>query len=134
MNLYNRYETSKEAEENGIDLIFGDGIRITVRRIHSGNKKFANRAKIFNKKYGRQLENGNLSDDIQRQFIAETYAKAVVVDWKGVTDKEGKKLEFNEKNCIKILVDLPDLMEEIADYASSFENFRQANLDENVKN
>ena len=52
-------------------------------------------------------------DEPPAKALAVIYAEAVVVDWRGVTDREGKPLECTPKNIVKVLADLPILFQQL---------------------
>ena len=98
MNIYNEFGTDENAEKEGVSLIFGEGVKMTVKRAGSSNKAFARKQKLFNKKYGFQMEHSTLDDKTVRKEMAKIYAETIVIGWEGFTDKKGKELPFTKEN------------------------------------
>ena len=72
------------------------------------------------------------------RLLAELYADHVVIAWKGVLDPEDserkKLLSFNRENVIRMLVELPVVFDDVAQYAVDFETFRGEQIEEAAKN
>lgn len=135
MSFYKVYTTDPELEaKKGIDLDYGDCGVITIHRAGGANKKFAT---VLNSKmapYRRQLQNGTIDEAVASKVLAEVYAEAVIVGWKGVKGKDGKNLAFNSKNVLELLTDLPELFKDIQEQANSIANFRQEQIEAEQKN
>lgn len=131
MNLYEVYKTdaNKEAEE-GIKVDLPGGASISLRRAGGGNGLFDRAMDTVMKPYRRQLQMGTLDDGKADELMARVYARAVVIDWQGVTDEKGKKLDCTEENVVKLFTDLPDLFEDIKAQASNMANFRRQEQEE----
>ncbi len=129
---YDVYETDENLESGqGVEAEYPFGTFI-INRAGGMNKKFS---RVFNAKlkpHRRKYEQGVLEDDIQERILAETYAETVILGWKDVHDRNGKKLTFNVKNCVKLLLDLPDFFAELQNQANSFATFKadQENIEE----
>ena len=52
-------------------------------------------------------------DEPPAKALAVIYAEAVVVAWRGVTDREGKTLDLTPKNVVTLLADLPILFQQL---------------------
>jgi hypothetical protein len=134
-NFYDAFSTDRELETGqGIDLDYGDCGRITIHRAGGANKKFASVFAAKLRPYERQMQMGTLDDGTAERLLAETYAEAVVVGWKGVKDAKGKSLEFDKKACVALLLDLPELFKDIQEQAGRAANFRRAGIEAAAKN
>lgn len=121
-NLYALFETDKNLEMNGIVLKFGDS-SFRVKRAGGANRNFDT---IFNDKtraVSSKLQMSSLSPEQSDAILMEVYVEAVVMSWEDVTDREGNILEFNLKNFVQIMTDLPDLWKGLRTAAADMDHF-----------
>ena len=139
MSLYSQYKTDQDLEVNGIVLNYGkndkgQNIDFRIARAGGGNTKFAKVAEAVLKPYRRQLNNETLDITVLDGLFRIIYAKAVVLGWSGVEDENGKSLEFNEQNVVKVFEDLPDVFADVRAAAEKASLFRRQALEDESKN
>lgn len=135
MSFYKTFGTDNELENGkGLDLDYGSDGVITIHRAGGANKKYSTVAAQRLKPYARKIQNGTADPETISRVMAEIYAEAVIIGWKGVKGQDGKALAFNKENVVKLLTDLPDLFEDIQDQATRLSNFRQEQNEEIAKN
>lgn len=135
MDLYKTFATDKNLETTGITLAYGDNsrgqpIEIDIARAGGANVKFSKVLEAKMRPYRRAVANGSLDEKVALKVLVETYAEAVVVNWRGVLDREGNELEFNRDNVVKVFLDLPDLFMDVQAQAQQAALFREAVLEE----
>lgn len=137
-NLYKEFGTDQDQERDGIWIEYGDeadgNYSIKLARAGGNNKRFAKVLERKSRPHRRKLETNTASAGLAEKLLIETFAETVVLDWKNITDAEGKEFPFSKKNCIKLFTDLPDLFAMIRDEASAMVNFQQVGLEEDEKN
>jgi hypothetical protein len=129
MSLYDRYGTNKELEENGVWVEFGDGVQLLLARIKSQRSLSAKKA--AEKPYREVLRNASrmgkeVTEDIQTRIALNWLVNGVVLDWKEVTDRTGKKLKFSPDNARDLFEDLPDFLDDVVFAASSQATYQEA--------
>ena len=125
MNLYETFATDKDAENGkGIVLRYGEKTSISIHRAGGANQRFLKRYEAKMKPYTRQVQTNTMDEELSRRLTAELYAETVLVGWEGVTDEAGNPLEFNVENATKVLLDLPDLFNDIRSAANDRTLFR----------
>lgn len=133
--FFSELVTDKDLESGaGIVLDYGDLGQITIHRAGGSNKKFANVFAAKLRPYERQMNMGTLSDDLAEQLLAATYAETVIVGWKGVKGEDGKDMPFNKKNCVNLLIKVPELFRDIQEQANKAANFRREQVEEEKGN
>ena len=131
MNLYEVYKTDTTKErENGIRVDLPGDAAIWLRRAGGANSHFDRAMDAVMKPYRRQLQMGTLDDGKAEELMATVYARSVVIDWEGVTDEQGNKLDCTEENIVKVFTDLPDLFEDVKAQAGNMANFRREEVEE----
>ena len=144
--LYKTFETDTDLERQGITVNFGS-VKFLLARAGGRNKAFKDLFQAKAKRHRVELDNETLSDEIADQIMAESYAEAVILGWytrkedengdavlvKGeevwedhIVLKDGKKVKYNVKDCVQLLLDLPDMFQTLQNYASKSANFRKA--------
>lgn len=135
MGTYSSFETDKEVESSkGVTLDYGKAGKFTIHRAGGSNQKFKNYAQAKMKPYTRQLQQNTLDDDVANELNADIFAKTVVVNWEGVTDRAGNPLPYSYENCRQLLLELPDLFTDIQRCAQDQSLFRKEIVDDVVGN
>lgn len=126
-SLYDKFATSKDAEQGtGIVLDYGDAGKITIHRAGGANRRFKDYTSAKLKPFTRQINAGTMDEEVSRKLTADIYAKTVIVGWEGVTGPDGEELEFTVENVTQVLLDLPDLFDDIQRAAQDASLFRAA--------
>lgn len=130
---YDLFSTDADVENKGITLDFGD-FAIRIARAGGANKKYAKALVRILKPFRKAIATNTISDARQSALMAEVYAESVILDWVNVKDRDGVNMEFNKENCIKLLVDLPVLFQQIMADAENYNNFKAIEAEEVAKN
>lgn len=133
MNIYETFETEKDLEKNGVVIDYGS-FSFTVARAGGSNQKYNKVLESLTKPFRRAIETETMDNSKTEAILMEVYAKSVILGWSGVTDKKGKPLEFNVKNCIEIFKDLPDLFKDIQSQSNKNVLFRKVIMEDEAKN
>ena len=73
----------------------------------------------------KKIENGTLDPETLRDLMCQSMAEALILDWKKVTDGEGKEVPYSPASGYKALKNNPDLRDFISEFSMNLENFRQ---------
>lgn len=125
-----RYKTDRNLEENGQWVELGDGLEIKVARISSERSKAVRHR--LEKPYAKMR--GEIPTSIQEQILIKQIAEAVLLDWKGVTDEEGKAVECTLDAKIKMLTEFKDFLQDVVMVAMEAETFKAQKIEEASKN
>ena len=71
-----------------------------------------------------------MTADDRIEVLAKCLADSILLDWKGITDMEGKNLKYTTEMAYKALKFDLDLREFVADQADISENFRADEVEE----
>jgi hypothetical protein len=135
MSLYTLYETDSDLEQGGVILNYEEGVRLKIARAGGANTKYAKSLERITRPYRRKDGTMmHIEDDIATEMYCRVYAESVVVDWEGVTDRDGNLMEFSVENCVRLFTDLPDLFADVRNAADGIENFKMDQLEGEVKN
>ena len=144
--LFKTFEMDTDLEREGISINYGS-VKFQIARAGGRNKAFKDIFQAKAKKHRVQLDNESMSDDMADRIMAESYAEAVILGWwtrkedengdpildaKGdekwvdtVENKAGKKVKFSKEECVKLLLELPDLFLSLQSYAQKSANYRK---------
>ena len=123
MSIYKRFKTDSELEAKaGIELDYGDGVKIRVLRAGGSNLAFQKALRDALIKQGRKLS--SMTDEESVRGMAEIYADTVILGWEGITDENDEPLSFSKSNVVKVLTELPELFRDIQSAAQSVDLFR----------
>lgn len=127
-NPYELFGTDDSLETKGVELNYGD-FSITVARAGGANRAYQKALEAKTKPIRRALAAGQADPKRTAAIMREVFAESVVLGWKGVTGKDGKKLPFTKANCVKLFNDLPDLFADVMTQASSHLAFQASDLE-----
>lgn len=139
MSIYSMYKTDKAKEENGIWIPFGktekgQEISFKIARASKTNAKYSKALERLMKPYQKQIRLNTLSDDVANNVMIEAFCEGILLDWKGISDEEGKEMKYSKENAIKLMNDLPDLFNDLQEQSNSMTLFKEEELQENSKN
>lgn len=133
-NPYELFGTSEQHEQQGIELDYGD-FSITVARAGGSNRRYQKMLEAKTKPFRRILAAGGKVDpERMSAAMREVFAETVVLSWKNVADKKGKKMAFNKENVMKLFKDLPDLFNDVMGQASNFQLFQDLETEQDQGN
>lgn len=146
MSLFKQFKTDAEVEKKGILLDYGpnkdlepvDGVhpRIAIRVARAGgsNEAYLKRLEARAKPLRRQIQMETVDRTQLEQLVKDVYAETVVLGWENVTDVDGKLMEFNKQNCIKLFEALPDLFQDIQEQSQRAALYRASIREDDAKN
>lgn len=133
-SIYSTFSTSKEKEQDGIELDYGEVGSIFIARAGGSNKKFAKALEFRARPHKRQMDKGTLAEDVANQLMIEVFADTIILGWKGIKDKEGSEMVYNRENVIKLFLDLPELFADVSEQATTMGNFQYEETEDDSKN
>jgi len=132
--LYDLYETDLDLEKEGVWVEITADIKVKIAAL--GNKNHQEAIEKFAKPYKSQIRHKTISVEVEEDLHLKAIAKAVLVDWEGMTDREGKALPYSFDNCYALLSD-PKMKRFKADIlliAKEAETFKNVEVEDAVKN
>lgn len=127
-SIFELFETDHAREQEGVDIRFGKYGSITVRRAGGTNSMYQASLARHSEPYRDLLKVKAKKPDaktikILRDVQMHAFVETVVLGWAFV-DRQGKAMEFSQKNCFAIFKKMPDLFDQVLDEASSVANFQ----------
>jgi hypothetical protein len=126
--LYEAYETSKNAERDGVWVEDVGGARFLVSRMGGSNSKFQKALTAAMKPHLREIQLNIIDNEALEPVMRKVFIDTILLDWEFVTDREGAVLAFSKENAAKLFNDLPDLYSRLREQASNYTNFRASAL------
>ena len=121
MDIFKEFATDEKLETEGRWISLGKGARIKVAR--DNNEKFVKLMRELLEEHRITLEEGNeAADELARDIVRRAKAKAVLVDFEGITYK-GKKMEYSEDNAFKLL-GIKDFRRLVDEYSQEFSAYK----------
>ena len=141
MSLYKQFATNSEKETEGVKIEFHEATNddgsiptFVVSRMGKSNKRYSKALEAATRPYRRQIELGTMNNDKAEEIFLGVFVDTVLKGWKNVRDEDGKPLEFTKAAAVKLFTDLPEVYERLQEEAKLSANFRDAALEEEVKN
>lgn len=137
LSIYELYETDLTKEVEGFWHNVTKKISVKMARAGGANLAFTKAMEFKtreHRKRGGALEGNEMDIDLVTGIMKEAFAETIILDWKGITNKEGKKVPFSVAAAKKLIADLPDLYNELRDAAGLAANFRLEGIKEDVGN
>ena len=135
LSIFDICETDTEAEENGrwFTDIFGDGTNVDVKLRRLSSKVSVNARRRIALPFQRHAKRGELPDNINVKILCRQLAEAVIVDWRGVADKDGA-IEYSADVADMLLTKLPNFRGQILALSMSMDAFRVEDRGDAEKN
>ncbi len=141
MSLYKQFATNTDKEIEGIEVQMteaenedGSIPTFVVSRMGKSNKRYSKALEAATRPYRRQIELGTMNNDKAEEIFMGVFVDTVLKGWKNVRDENGAELPFNKQSATKLFTDLPEVYERLQEDAKLSANFRDAALEEEVKN
>lgn len=133
-NLYDLYQTDLNLETEGVWVAITKDIQVKVAALPNPN--FTEFLTKLQKPYKGQIRKGLLDKDIEEDLYVKAVAKTVLIDWKGIKDKDNKDLPYSYENAYTILSDksMKRFKSEILLLSTEAETFKSEEKDEAIKN
>lgn len=139
-NPYAAFGTDSALETNGIRLDYG-GFYFDVRRAGGSNKRFAKVLEAKMRPHRRAIQAETIKDETANRIVAEAFAEAVFLGWgcdefgEGkMPGKDGAPLDFSVENCVRLMLDLPDLFADIRQQTDKLALFKRDQAEADAKN
>ena len=142
-SIYEMYATDHQREVEGFWHPVSEKISFKLARAGGANMTYTQVLEAKTRPHRREVDSLNTDTDkkvrqstldLLNRLMRESFAEAVIQDWKGVTDEKGKKLVFSPAAATKLLTDLPDLFIELREVAAKQANFRHEDIKDDVGN
>lgn len=136
VSIFDICETDSSAEEDGrwFKDIFGDGTNIDVKLRHITCSESMNVRRRLDRANRRLMVKGEYPTPVAIKLLIEQVAEAVLVDWRGIIDREGNEIPYSKDAAIKLLTELRTFRDGIVAMAQSIDNFRVEDREEAEKN
>ena len=137
MNIYEKFETDKNAEVDGIWVELGTGKddpSFKLGRMGGSNKKYEKTLDTAMAPHRRKMELGVMDEDTAKTVLLDVFSKSVLLDWKNVKDRDGKEIKFSPKKVVEVMSELPDLHNMLVVQAKNADLFKTAQLKSDAGN
>lgn len=144
-NLYTMFKTEEKHETQGVWLEYGrtdptpehpegEPIRIKIARAGGKNMSFNKALEKATRPYRKAIQTGTIALDTIENLYREVFVDHVVLDWTNVSapikDASGavtgfELLPYKRDNVLRVLIDLPDLYNDLKEQANSLSLFRE---------
>lgn len=132
INLYAKYGSDRTKEQNGTPFYIDKetDTYIIVGRWTSRNIEHTKAQAEVTLKYADYPD----GDREREEARTKVFAKYLVKGWNNIIDKDGNDLPFTTENAIALLLDLPDLVNEMVDFALNRTNYPIDSVEKATKN
>ena len=132
INLYAKYGSDRNKEQKGVPFYIDkeSDTYILVGRWTARNVEHFKAQAEVTAKYA-DLPDG---DRDREEARTKAFATHLVTGWNNIVDKDGNELPFTTENAIKLLLDLPDLVNEMVDFALNRANYPIDGIEKTTKN
>lgn len=119
------YVTDENVEMAGVDLSFGKGRFITIRRAGGANEDFNIYSAQRLAAHKDAVKHKELTDDEARDAMFDIYAKKIVIGWRGWKDDNSNDIPFTTANCIALFNSSIEIYKTVFDESQDLNNFRK---------
>lgn len=133
MDLYATFQSDLDAQEKGVWYEIGGGASIRVAR--RGNPRHQAAMRVQLEQHRSVVDTGQETPELLREIERKAAAKALLVDWKGLT-KGGEEFAYSVERATEVLLDptMEDLWDVVDALSRNAERYRVKNLEQDAKN
>lgn len=121
MDPYKQFATDAVLVEEGAWFDIGDGGRLRIAR--AGNRRFREQLRELSRGKERRIARGLLSEDEALDIYVAALARAVLVDWEGLTE-HGEALAYTPEKAEALLREIPTFRKLLEGCAGDIDGFR----------
>jgi len=118
------FVTDPKIEKQGVDLDFGNGRFITIRRAGGANVEFKNRLANLIEDRTNTVTGLKTDSDDDKDILYQLFAKYIVIDWKGWKDSNGNEIPFSVQSCIELFECSEEIYSHVNVQSMKLDNFR----------
>lgn len=137
MSIWDLYETDADRETEGFWYKVNKKITVKLARAGGANLSFTKAMEALtreHRKRGGAFEGEKVDVELATDLMKQAFAETIIMDWKGLTKKDGKPLAYSAKAAYDLMVSLPDLFNELRDAAGEAANYRFEDIQDDVGN
>jgi len=127
--MFDLSNNSAEQEKDGVWASFAGG---EFKIAHTNNIAFQRVFAKLQQPFRKKIERGTLDPKIQLDIMCQALGKTVLVDWKNVGEGDNE-VEYSPEASHKALMASSDLREYVQEFATNLENYRDEDIEEQVK-
>lgn len=101
---------------------------------HSSNLKFQRVFSRLQSPHRSKIDKGSLDPAISKEIVCQSFAQAIVLDWKDVIDSDGGPVEFTPEMAFQALTNNPDLIEYVQEVSNNLAYFKAEEIEALGKN
>lgn len=131
--IYDLFLMDSALETDGVCVCYGES-KLWIARAGGSNHRYRDACVKILGPHRNRIDSGLVSEDEDRRLMAKVYSSSIVRNWENVFDLNGTPIPFTEGNVEKVLVELPDLLNDIRQIAVALSNYRKGAIDTIVKN
>lgn len=114
-----KYKTDKVAEVSGVWVEVDEGVEWRIARLN--NEKARELRRSLEKPYA---SFSKIPDNVSEGILRKVVARAVLLDWKGVTDEAGAAVPYSAEKAEELLTQYPDLLNDVVSASMARETFQ----------
>lgn len=128
------FETSADLEKTGVWLDFKNYGKIKIARAGGENFRYLKAFESALRPHRRLIEMGAFPEDEGRDLMIDVYSSTIVLDWQGIRGRDKVLIPFSKENCVAMLKKIPALFAFVQEKANNFSNFRDGDIEDEIKN
>jgi hypothetical protein len=133
-SMFAMFDSDADLEVNGVWLDYGSEQQIKLARAGGANEKFKRLLTAAMKPHKRLMEAEQMPDDLAESVMRTVYAKAVLLDWRGVTDMDGADLPYSYDNVMDVFVKFPAFFQDVIEQSGKLALFQAIEEEEDAGN
>ena len=131
------YGTNKKLEEEGVWYYpphLGEKIGFLLARMARTNRKWQTELTKLYKENKRLFDTKDASDPVLERKVCDLFCRKILLDWSdNMVNDEGVKVPYSVEAGTKLLIELPELYDELAEEASAKVRYQQEVHDDIAK-
>lgn len=130
------YGNDERLEQEGVWFsppFLNNKISFLLARMGRTNKLWQTEVALIHQKYKAEIDAGDTNNPELLKEVLRAFCRVILRNWRGLTNDEGQEIPYTPEGGFKLLDELPDLYDKLAEVAGVKNRYQQGVNDDIVK-
>lgn len=139
MSIFKQFGTDKTKEIEGVLVEYpanedGSIPSFKLARMCRSNKRYVKAVETATRPHKRAGELGTIKPEVAEEIMLDVFVGTILLGWENLQDLEGKEIPYSKSKAKEIMVEIPDLYDDLQKKANDINTFLKSEMEQEEKN